>query len=189
MQEIPLNSGAKLAYYIVDKLRTFLSTQITYLDFSKTYPIAKPAFVEADNHWYPRVHYGDGSIQFQDVRFDESVKSLIFFEHNNTSLSIPKKDIFDFSMIFWGNQNRIATFLGIDLDFDYTENIVYDIQQALFYKPNNFGIKELNIEYQKDRVWNMYPGLLEKYKKYMWFPYISFKINFIVDASDYKTIC
>ena len=163
---IPLNFDKKLADYVIEKLRQALQ-QLTYLD--DIYPAVKVGKRE-DGSTYPQVYIQAGNRKILDLSPDTSKKSYVFFEKNKTEVS-PDGNIFDLSLIFWGQLAKIDD----TKDYDFVSQIENDIIKILL----DNGAFDIIID--EDRAFDKY-NLHETQQQYLMYPYTAFRVDFSINC-------
>ena len=134
---------------------------------------------------YPQIYRNDGSRLTTDIRPNEAMGALCFFEHDGPAL-FESDDAgrgwwrYQLALVVWANLPKIDPKRG----YDFTEELAADVfQRGLLASPLGFDLQPERIEFQSERVFERYRWDPATHQLLL-FPFTGFRIPFTVVAPD-----
>jgi len=163
---IPISTTKKIDDAIIEKIRNKLNS-LLFVD--AVYPAVKIG-VRENGDSYPQLYAQLEKSKIIDLTPSSRWKGYMFFEKNGFK-SHEEKNIYNFSLIFWGQLNAIDE----NKQEDYTSVLLAETLEIL----RNLNCYDMSI--QEEDCFEKY-NLHDSKKRMFMYPYTEFKINFSING-------
>lgn len=175
------NPSPRLASKPVGALLEHFATALPWL--TDRYGLVQTGVEKDGKGLYPQVYRNDGTAFTTDVRPDESMKALCWFERDGPSLFEPDGSVNLTGM--WRHQLAVVVWLNLKLiaptlTHDYAEELAEDfLARGLLDSPLGGDLMPERIEFQAERVFERYRWSPVTHQLLM-YPFSGFRIPFEV---------
>jgi len=164
-------ANPKMEAKIVQDLQIVLDT-VSWLDQAYNYPIAHIG-TQQNETTYPRVYINDAEVDYEDVRPNDTIQALSFWEINEPyTFDRTAEDVqINLSLIIWYNLQRVDNTKA----YDYSPELRAEILQLLY---DSGGVdNDIEIEIRPKQIFDKYT-FQDSDLKYLGYPYGASKFTF-----------
>ena len=168
MQTIPIISNKAGADNLIEQIRTKLLV-LTWL--GKSFPAVRDGY--EDKLVYPACYLNTGTKDSEKIVPDNSEKSFVFFEKNNSEISTEYQgdNLHNLSLICWFDLKKIDKNKTYDFSNELINSVISILKQFIL-------VGSLNINYNYD--FSNYSYVKKEKNQLLLFPFGAFKVDFKV---------
>lgn len=166
---------------IVNTIQPILAAELSWLE--KCFGLAEIAEMKQDGGdilRFPRVPNNDHSERptYTDVRYDDSLKSLCFFERDGEISFGGEEGEYDgvtypLAIVFWCNLERI----DVNRAYDFTDQLVGHVINVLRYNFDSNIAHNIGVELRSEQAYSNY-SMRDVDNRFITLPYTAFRISF-----------
>lgn len=176
-----VNPSPRLASQPVGVLLEHFATALPWL--THRYGLVQTGIDKKGQQRYPQVPRNDGTRMSTDVRPDQKMGALCFFERDGPSLYESDDSLHvtgawrhQLAVVVWLNLERIAA----ERDYDFSEELAEDfLARGLLSSPLGANLDPERIEHQSERVFERYRWDAATHQLLL-YPFAGFRIPFTV---------
>jgi hypothetical protein len=176
------NAESILDQRVVNLIQTSLST-LSWLELC--YGFAEPADMKKEDgslERFPRVYKNHSTKEYVDVRYDDTLKALAFFEResdfqfgNDTDDEVT----YQLSIVVWANLSRVDP----SRTYDFRDLLAGDVLRILKYY-YQAEINNIRVDLRSENAYSKYT-LQDVDNRFITLPYVAFKVTF--DYTEFKS--
>jgi hypothetical protein len=175
------NPNPRLASKPIGVLLDHFATALPWL--SDAHGLVQTGLAKNGKERYPQLYRQDGQQYTTDLRPDQRMQALCFFERDGPSLFESDDSLnvtgawrHQLAAVVWLNLKKLAT----DRPYDFSEEVAEDfLARGLLSSPLGSDLQPERIEHQSERVFERYKWDQQTHQLLM-YPYAGFRIPFTV---------
>lgn len=181
------NPNPRLASKPVGTLLAHFATALPWL--TDAYGLVQTGVDKTGKERYPQLYRNDGSRMLTDIRPDQKMAALSWFERDGPSLFEPDEAgggswLHQLAVVVWLNLPLIDAARG----YDFSEELAEDfLTYGLLESPLGFDLMPERIEFQSERVFERYRWDVATHQLLL-YPFAGFRIPFNV-RTPYAKVC